>query len=232
MNYLITQPVQSPEVARKLLKQAAELHEGFISALRTAKDRAFECGLTLLNAQASLPPEESFEDLLSEIKGQIARSTAYKYMHFARLVLQWTHLAFPKARDERLIIKAREIVLQSGVSFLELMREARLLAENEGGGRRAPNYSGEQQYFNFVVFQQFTSALRDLDYKPLRQAPPEQLVSMRADLSETVKQIDQLLAEKEAMEAHPNGEKNFAANGHGVKTPQNGNGNGNGRAHA
>jgi hypothetical protein len=248
MNYLISTPMDSPAVARKLTKQAVEFHAGFVQALTTARERAFECGLALLNAQGSLPAEESFEDILGEVKGQLPRRTAYHYMAFTRTILQWAQMESPKAKEAKLIAKAREIVLRNGASFLELMRDAKLLVENTGGGHRSPAYQGgEQTYFNFDIFEQFTSTLRTLDFKPLRQVPAERLVEMRKDLADTVREIDSLLAAKEGEAAEStndqapstrevpsaNHQKNFGQNGHGVNAPANGHAvvNGNGRGH-
>ena len=192
--------------ADELVLDAVELHEQCRKSLRAAKDFAFACGMKLLAAQKTLGDDVAFGEFLLEYEKKIPRSTCYRYMRFARDMMEWAQLENPRLKKIQAIqIHAKDMVMQSAVGFLELCREAaQILRPLEGGGHRSEKWQegkahGQQIYFNFDLFSDQMQNLERLNYKALRQVPRDVLQSTRASLARTLQQMDSLLAHGELL---------------------------------
>src|SRR5262245_57452010 len=77
--------------AESYLQQALEAHVEFHQFLSKAKERGFDCGCFLLSAQHHCEQElgpGQWETLLAS-QERIPRTTAFRYMKFARDCLDW-----------------------------------------------------------------------------------------------------------------------------------------------
>ena len=123
---------------RQLFEEADTTHNSFRFHLTKAKDVAFDCGLTLLKAKRlSEECGKEFNSALEEHIPHFPRTTAWRYMRFARDMIKLAQIDRPALKDSQAPEVARTMVMRSAHGFLELMREAaHILRPSTGGGRR------------------------------------------------------------------------------------------------
>jgi hypothetical protein len=159
--------------------QAVEAHQEFDSLIRKAKVRAFDAGLLLLSARKTYEdahPGEWFTYLESQAD-KMSRTTYYRYTKFAGDCLEWAQADFPQLKDpKKLQTVARDLVLQSALSFMELVRELGIIRAREGGGRRSENHNPQTEFnFDYTIFDDSLWALEKQGVEGFKDVPAAKL---------------------------------------------------------
>lgn len=119
-------------------------------------------------------------------------------MKFANDCLMWAKLQNPRVADQRQLQSiARNLVLESALSFMELCREVGMVKNREGNGardgKREPSFA--QLNFNFDAFDSLLLAVeRSPDgSNPFTAVDREELASARARAARVVELMDSAL---------------------------------------
>jgi hypothetical protein len=160
--------------------QAIEEHGKCSHALREAKDRAFDAGLFLLSSKDVYEKERPGEWLTyaETFADKLPVRTGFLYRKFAEGMLLQAQEANPRLKDRtKLILLARQTVLDSALTFMELCRELGLVRAREGGGRRSDNalLRHEQFNFDFGILDDSLWALERNGAAALKEVPAEKL---------------------------------------------------------
>jgi hypothetical protein len=160
--------------------QAVEAHGKCSEALRQAKDRAFDAGLYLLSSKAVFDQERPGEWLTyaETFSEKLPVRTGFLYRKFAEGMLATAQEANPRLKDQtKLTIIARQTVLDSALTFMELCRELGIVRAREGGGRRSEKGLLRQEQFNFDfgILDDSLWALEKLGESALKEVPEKKL---------------------------------------------------------
>jgi hypothetical protein len=178
------------------LQQALAEHRKFSQLIVQTKKHAFECGLFLLSAKHAAGHGE-WVHFFETHNTEISIRTAQRYMKFADDCLKWAQLANPTVNKlPQLQSIARNMVLESAASFMELCREVGMVkgraAEGARDGKRDPS---EQLtfHFNFDAFDGLLLAVESTGDNPFTRVDREELAASRARAARVVALMDQAL---------------------------------------
>lgn len=116
--------LQSP--ADRYMKQGIQAHASFKFNFQKAKEAALDAGFYFCACRDS--HKGDFEEFLGCYSKEIHRATVYRYIGFVEEVIEWARKEFPKiTKLDELIVKAREMVLQSPRGYIALCRELKLM---------------------------------------------------------------------------------------------------------
>lgn len=161
-----------------LFDQAIEAHKLAHTRAREFVTYAFDSGIAFLGLN-DLCKRGDFADLLRTRENEISPRTVYRYMQLATGALEWAREANPRMKDPHAVEKAaREIVHQSGLPLVELLRALDLVKSKESGGRANDKHKNASQMelaFDWTVFSDATWHLVHTGPDALKQVPTDAL---------------------------------------------------------
>jgi len=166
--------------AEALMLEAIEAHEQARDHFRKGALAAYDCGVKLIAAHdlytAHHPGEWGI--FIDTYSAQLSKSSAYRYMQRSRLLQEWAVSLNPRLKDPKAIDQAaRNIIDQSGLPLLELLRALELIRSKEPGGRSNPKHRETQLEFGFDwrTFDDSIWSLTQAGAVVLREVPTDEL---------------------------------------------------------
>ena len=155
-------PIKKNGSAAKYVEQGIQQHQQFIAAFRKAKEHALNAGFFFLSAQ-ECAEHGDFESVLLKYEEQCGRSTIYRYIDFAKEVLEWARLEAGKdATADQLLTAGRSMVLQSPRGYIALCRQLSLMrkfGEYDEVKYKTKKLLGESKQLAFT-FEELTAHLK------------------------------------------------------------------------
>ncbi|MGN6387291.1 MAG: hypothetical protein ACTHMT_13735, partial [Verrucomicrobiota bacterium] len=135
--------------------------------------------------------------------GRIAPRTARSYMKFTADCIEWAKQQNPQVGNQRQLQSlARDMVLESALSFMELCREVGAIKARSAEGAR----DGKQQdrqlnfHFNFDAFDGLLLAVEQTGSNPFIAVNKDELKEARDRAARAVQLMDEALSATQAAE--------------------------------
>jgi hypothetical protein len=180
--------------------QGIQANKEFSGLLRNAKMRAFEAGLFFASSkQASAHGE--WETLVAEHEKEITLRQVQRYMKFAHDCLLWAKEQNPRVANQRQLQSyARDMVLESALSFTELCREVGAIKARPAEGARDGKSEDRQLnfHFNFDAFDGLLLAVEQTGTNPFLTVDKTELQSARTRIAHAVQLMDEALCGQSA----------------------------------
>lgn len=185
--------------AETLFLQALTEHEGFVSGIVATRKRGFNSGIGFVAAK-QLCQHGEWEELCAAHSDKISLRTIQRYAKFASDCLILAKEQNPKIMHRaKLEVIARDMVLESALSFMELCRSVGCIKSRDGEGARDGKAGRERQtefHFNYDVFDGFLSALDRTEGNPFSSVNRQELLATRGLTVKALAMIDAVLSPK------------------------------------
>lgn len=165
--------------------------------INAAKLKAFEAGVAFKKAKQLCPEGEWLETL--EIYGQgVPTRTVQHYMRFTEECMLWAQAQNPNLLDqEKLLGIAKNMVLESAGTFMDLCRDLGAIAARPANGARDGKGAREPRQtdfvFNFDSFDFGLMAVERSEGNPFLSVPREELQLSRHRAAMALELIDEAL---------------------------------------
>jgi hypothetical protein len=181
--------------AETFFLQGVEGARQFKAHLRNIKTIAFDSGLLFASAK-QIAAHGEWEDLVKTHGQDVCLRTVQRYMKFAHDCLLWAKEQNPRVANQRQLQSyARDMVLESALSFMELCREVGAIKARAGEGAR-DGKSEERQlnfHFNFDAFDGLLLAVEQTGSNPFLTVDKTELQQSRLRLAKAVQLMDEAL---------------------------------------
>lgn len=121
-----TLPIKKNLSAAKYIEQALREHQQFIAMFKKCKEHALNAGFFFLAAQEAAEHGD-FGAVLMKYSDLVSDRTVYRYIEFAKEVLEWVRLENPEATSDEALKLAKEMVMKSPKGYIALCRQLQLM---------------------------------------------------------------------------------------------------------